>query len=159
VFFWPKRAPEYNPDEQVWNEVKNNRIGKQPVRTGGFDPPQLPHWIRLKPKHPAHYFFFPSAGPPSMRGVVISFGLYNVFSRNGRTQEIVNSSSHSSANAPVAKIIFHSHGQNMIYCIGFLGMEFCISVSRTDRFASDNKTFDYNAESLNILGCSLLPPC
>ena len=21
-----------NPDEQVWNEVKNNRIGKQPVK-------------------------------------------------------------------------------------------------------------------------------
>ena len=32
VFFLPKRAPEYNPDEQVWNEVKNNRIGKQPVK-------------------------------------------------------------------------------------------------------------------------------
>jgi transposase len=32
VFFLPKRAPEYNPDEQVWNEIKNNRIGKQPVK-------------------------------------------------------------------------------------------------------------------------------
>lgn len=32
VFFLPKRAPELNPDEQVWNEVKNNRIGKQPVK-------------------------------------------------------------------------------------------------------------------------------
>jgi transposase len=32
VFFLPKRAPEYNPDEQVWNEVKNSRIGKQPVK-------------------------------------------------------------------------------------------------------------------------------
>lgn len=32
VFFLPKRAPEYNPDEQVWNEVKNNRLGKQPVK-------------------------------------------------------------------------------------------------------------------------------
>jgi transposase len=28
----PKRAPELNPDEQVWNEVKINRIGKQPVK-------------------------------------------------------------------------------------------------------------------------------
>jgi len=28
----PKRAPEFNPDEQVWNEIKNNRIGKQPVK-------------------------------------------------------------------------------------------------------------------------------
>jgi transposase len=32
VFFLPKRAPELNPDEQVWNEVKNNGIGKQPVK-------------------------------------------------------------------------------------------------------------------------------
>lgn len=32
IFFLPKRAPEYNPDEQVWNEIKNNRIGKQPVK-------------------------------------------------------------------------------------------------------------------------------
>jgi transposase len=32
VFFLPKRAPEFNPDEQVWNEVKVNRIGKQPVK-------------------------------------------------------------------------------------------------------------------------------
>lgn len=32
VFFLPKRTPEYNPDEQVWNEAKNNRIGKQPVK-------------------------------------------------------------------------------------------------------------------------------
>ncbi len=31
IFFLPKRAPEFNPDEQVWNEVKDNRIGKQPV--------------------------------------------------------------------------------------------------------------------------------
>lgn len=32
IFFLPKRAPEYNPDEQVWNEIKNNHIGKQPVK-------------------------------------------------------------------------------------------------------------------------------
>jgi transposase len=32
VFFLPKRSPAYNPDEQVWNEVKNNSIGKQPIR-------------------------------------------------------------------------------------------------------------------------------
>ena len=32
MFFLPRRAPEYNPDEQVWNEIKNNRIGKQPVK-------------------------------------------------------------------------------------------------------------------------------
>lgn len=33
VFFLPKRVPEFNPDEQVWNEIKNNRIGKQPVKS------------------------------------------------------------------------------------------------------------------------------
>ena len=32
VFFLPKRAPEFNPDEQVWNEIKTNSIGKQPVK-------------------------------------------------------------------------------------------------------------------------------
>ena len=32
VFFLPKKAPEYNPDEQVWNEIKNNSLGKQPIK-------------------------------------------------------------------------------------------------------------------------------
>jgi transposase len=32
VFFLPKRAPEFNPDEQVWNEIKNNQLGKQPIK-------------------------------------------------------------------------------------------------------------------------------
>jgi transposase len=32
IFFLPKRAPELNPDEQVWNDVKTNHIGKQPVK-------------------------------------------------------------------------------------------------------------------------------
>jgi transposase len=32
VFFLPKKAPELNPDEQVWNELKNDRLGKQPVK-------------------------------------------------------------------------------------------------------------------------------
>lgn len=32
VFFLPKRTPELNPDEQVWNEIKNHKIGKQPVK-------------------------------------------------------------------------------------------------------------------------------
>jgi len=32
IYFLPRRAPELNPDEQVWNEVKTNRIGKQPVK-------------------------------------------------------------------------------------------------------------------------------
>ena len=32
IFFLPKRVPEMNPDEQVWNEIKTNHIGKQPVK-------------------------------------------------------------------------------------------------------------------------------
>jgi transposase len=32
IFFLPRHAPEYNPDEQVWDEIKVNRIGKQPVQ-------------------------------------------------------------------------------------------------------------------------------
>jgi len=32
IFFLPKHAPEFNPDEQVWGEVKVNHIGKQPVK-------------------------------------------------------------------------------------------------------------------------------
>jgi len=32
IYFLPKRCPEFNPDEQVWNEVKVNKIGRQPVK-------------------------------------------------------------------------------------------------------------------------------
>ena len=32
IFFLPKCSPELNPDEQVWNEIKNNKIGKQPIK-------------------------------------------------------------------------------------------------------------------------------
>jgi transposase len=32
IFFLPKRAPEMNPDEQTWNEVKTHQIGKQPIK-------------------------------------------------------------------------------------------------------------------------------
>ncbi len=31
IFFLPKWAPECNPDEQLWNEIKNNHIGKKPI--------------------------------------------------------------------------------------------------------------------------------
>ena len=78
MFFLPKRAPEYNPDEQVWNEVKNNRIGKQPEKQGGFEGP--PHFRIgfIETKQPAYYFFFPSAGHRVCGGGgrLISFGLY-----------------------------------------------------------------------------------
>lgn len=32
IFFLPKHCPEFNPAEQVGNEIKNNKIGKQPVK-------------------------------------------------------------------------------------------------------------------------------
>ena len=32
VYFLPRHAPEYNPDEQVWNEIKDKRVGRQPVK-------------------------------------------------------------------------------------------------------------------------------
>ena len=32
VFFLPRHAPKLNPSEQVWGEIKENYIGKQPVK-------------------------------------------------------------------------------------------------------------------------------
>lgn len=32
VLILPKRSPAYNPDELVWNDVKNNPTGKQHIR-------------------------------------------------------------------------------------------------------------------------------
>jgi len=32
LFFFPTHAPQLNPHEQVWNEIKHRRIGKQPVK-------------------------------------------------------------------------------------------------------------------------------
>ena len=32
LFFFPTHSPELNPDEQVWDEIKHRRIGKQPVK-------------------------------------------------------------------------------------------------------------------------------
>ena len=31
VFFLPKHAPEYNPDEQVWNEIKYRNLEREPI--------------------------------------------------------------------------------------------------------------------------------
>jgi transposase len=41
VFYLPPYSPELNPDEQVWNHLKNHGVGRQPV-TG---PDQLRHLI------------------------------------------------------------------------------------------------------------------
>ena len=32
MFFLPTYAPELNPDEQVWNEIKHRRLGRQPIK-------------------------------------------------------------------------------------------------------------------------------
>jgi transposase len=32
LFFFPTHSPELNPGEQVWNEVKHRKIGKQPIK-------------------------------------------------------------------------------------------------------------------------------
>ncbi len=31
VFFLPRHAPHLNPDEQVWNEIKHRRLGREPI--------------------------------------------------------------------------------------------------------------------------------
>ena len=33
MFFFPTHSPELNPDEQVWNEIKRRKLGKQPIKT------------------------------------------------------------------------------------------------------------------------------
>jgi transposase len=33
LFFLPPYSPELNPDERVWNDLKNNAIGKQAIQT------------------------------------------------------------------------------------------------------------------------------
>lgn len=33
LFFLPRHAPEYNPAEQIWNTIKSQRLGKQPILT------------------------------------------------------------------------------------------------------------------------------
>ena len=37
LFFLPPYSPELNPDERVWNDLKNGAIGKQAIT----DPKQL----------------------------------------------------------------------------------------------------------------------
>jgi transposase len=36
VFFLPQHSPELNPDEHVWEEVKDKRLGKQPIQHKDF---------------------------------------------------------------------------------------------------------------------------
>ncbi len=31
VFFLPRHAPDLNPSEQVWNEIKHRKLGREPI--------------------------------------------------------------------------------------------------------------------------------
>ena len=42
VYFLPKYSPELNPDEHVWRNIKDERIGKQPIK----DKPDLKKRLR-----------------------------------------------------------------------------------------------------------------
>ena len=33
IFFLPPYSPELNPDERVWNDLKNNAIGRQSIQS------------------------------------------------------------------------------------------------------------------------------
>ena len=33
IFFLPPYSPELNPDERVWNDLKNNAVGRQSVKS------------------------------------------------------------------------------------------------------------------------------
>lgn len=49
VFFLPKHAPEFNPDEQVWNEIKHRKLGREPIiNKADLKKRLLSNLIRLK---------------------------------------------------------------------------------------------------------------
>jgi transposase len=66
LFYLPPYSPEFNPDEQVWNHLKNHRVGIQPV-TG---PDQLRQLIishlRKVQKLPFSYALFLVCRKPLM---------------------------------------------------------------------------------------------
>jgi len=33
LFFLPPYSPELNPDERVWNDLKNNAVGRQSIQS------------------------------------------------------------------------------------------------------------------------------
>lgn len=43
VFFLPRHAPDLNPDEQVWNEIKQRKLGREPT----FDKEDLKRRLML----------------------------------------------------------------------------------------------------------------
>lgn len=63
LFFLPPYAPEVNPDEQVWNDVKNNSVARKLIQT----PENLKHAVKSRltflqrnPQHVRRFFDAPS---------------------------------------------------------------------------------------------------
>lgn len=54
LFFLPPYAPEVNPDEQVWNDVKNNGVGRSMIRTSEDLKSAAESRLRYLQKNPAH---------------------------------------------------------------------------------------------------------
>lgn len=54
LFFLPPYSPELNPDEQVWNDVKNNGVGRSLVRTPTELKSAAESRLRFLQKNPAH---------------------------------------------------------------------------------------------------------
>lgn len=53
VFFLPRHAPNLNPDEQVWNELKNRRLGREPIKNKQDLKRRLLSHLKILEKSPA----------------------------------------------------------------------------------------------------------
>jgi len=53
LFFLPPYSPELNPDERVWNDLKNNGIGKQVITTPAQLHSAVMSYLRFIQKSPA----------------------------------------------------------------------------------------------------------
>ena len=54
LFFLPHYAPEVNPDEQVWNDVKNNGVGRSMIQTPDDLKSAAKSRLLYLQKNPAH---------------------------------------------------------------------------------------------------------
>lgn len=65
LFYLPPYSPELNPDELVWNDLKNNALGRKPI----IGPDQLKRevisflrYLQKTPERVRSYFRTPSTG-------------------------------------------------------------------------------------------------
>jgi transposase len=54
LFFLPPYAPEINPDELVWNDVKNNGVGRALIRNAADLARAVNSRLRLLQRNPAN---------------------------------------------------------------------------------------------------------